>query len=136
MHIERKPSSDGSLFCIGFCMAVSCSWSIEVSHRSRVTKHVIPRSRQNPKILWVDDAEIVGDRIAKFWPAFGDFFAQEIERRLSEFAICGVSLAVRQMLVHQAPQPFDRVQMRAVSRHEMQRDARPGCASHSCTILA
>src|SRR5208283_2959719 len=29
----------------------------------------IPRSRQNPKILWVDDAEIVGDRITKFWPA-------------------------------------------------------------------
>jgi hypothetical protein len=24
---------------------------------------VIPRSRHNPKILWVDDAEIVGDRI-------------------------------------------------------------------------
>ena len=23
----------------------------------------IPRSRHNPKILWVDDAEIVGDRI-------------------------------------------------------------------------
>jgi len=34
----------------------------------------IPRSRQNPKILWVDDAKVVGDRIAKFWPAFGDFF--------------------------------------------------------------
>jgi hypothetical protein len=35
----------------------------------------IPRSRQNPKILWVYDAEIIGDRIAKFWPAFRDFFA-------------------------------------------------------------
>jgi hypothetical protein len=23
----------------------------------------IPRSRHNPKILWIDDAEIVGDRI-------------------------------------------------------------------------
>ena len=32
-------------------------------------------SPHNPKFLWVDDAEIVGDRIAKFWPAFGDFFA-------------------------------------------------------------
>jgi hypothetical protein len=25
--------------------------------------HAIPRSRHNPKILWIDDAEIVGDRI-------------------------------------------------------------------------
>jgi hypothetical protein len=35
----------------------------------------IPGSRQNPKILWVDDAEVVGDRIAKALPVFGDFFA-------------------------------------------------------------
>ena len=32
-------------------------------------------SRQNPKILWVDDAEIVGDRIAELGPVFWDFFA-------------------------------------------------------------
>jgi hypothetical protein len=25
----------------------------------------VPRTRQNPKILWVDDAEVVGDRITK-----------------------------------------------------------------------
>ena len=28
----------------------------------------IPRSRHNPKILWVDDAKIVGDRITEVWP--------------------------------------------------------------------
>jgi len=35
----------------------------------------IPRSGQNPKILWIDDAEVVCDRIAKFRPLFGDLFA-------------------------------------------------------------
>jgi hypothetical protein len=63
----------------------------------------IPCSRQNPKLLRVDDAEVVGDRITKFWPVFGDFFAQEGERRFGEFSVCGVSLVVRQMLVHCAP---------------------------------
>jgi hypothetical protein len=35
----------------------------------------IPRSRQNPKILWVYDAEVICDRIAEPRPVFGDFFA-------------------------------------------------------------
>ena len=35
----------------------------------------IPRSRQNPKILGVDDAEVVGDRVAEFRPSFGDLLA-------------------------------------------------------------
>ena len=45
------------------------------SHQVRaIASQPIPRSGQNPKILWVDDAEIIRDRIAKIWPAFGDFF--------------------------------------------------------------
>ena len=36
---------------------------------------IVPGSRQNPKLLRIDDAEVVGDRIAKFWPASGDVFA-------------------------------------------------------------
>jgi hypothetical protein len=36
---------------------------------------VIPGSRQNPKILRIDDAEVVGDRIAKFRPAPWNLFA-------------------------------------------------------------
>jgi hypothetical protein len=35
----------------------------------------IPCSRQNAKILWVDDAKIVGDEIAELRPVFWDFFA-------------------------------------------------------------
>jgi len=35
----------------------------------------ILRSRQNPKIIRIDDAEVVADRITKFRPVLGDFFA-------------------------------------------------------------
>ena len=34
----------------------------------------IPRSPHNPKILWVDDAEIVGDRFAEVSPVPGNCF--------------------------------------------------------------
>jgi len=60
-------------------------------------------SRQNPKILWVDDTEVVGDRIAQLRPVFRSFFAQEFERGVGDFAIGGVGLVVREMLVHHAP---------------------------------
>ena len=40
-----------------------------------VTLFNIPRSRQNPKILWVDDAEVVRDRIAQLRPVLRDFLA-------------------------------------------------------------
>ncbi len=63
----------------------------------------IPRSRENPKILWVDEAEVIRNRITKFQPVLGDSFAQERERRLGKLPICGISLVVREMLVHQAP---------------------------------
>jgi hypothetical protein len=44
----------------------------------------IPCSRHHPKILRIDDTEIIGDRIAEFGPVAGHFFAQEIERRIGE----------------------------------------------------
>ena len=66
-------------------------------------KLYIPRSRQNPKILWVDDAEVVGDRITKACPVLGDFVAQEIERGVREMSACGVAFVVRDISVHEAP---------------------------------
>src|SRR6202035_6141078 len=48
------------------------------------TAQNIPRSRQYPKILWIDDAEVVGDGITKASPVLGDFVAQEIERDVRE----------------------------------------------------
>jgi hypothetical protein len=55
----------------------------------------IPRSRQNPKILWVYDAKIVGDRIAKVRPTSGNISAQEIERGVGEFSACRVGFVMR-----------------------------------------
>ena len=37
-----------------------------------------PRSRHDPKILWVDDAEIVGDRITKVRPIPGTFSRRKL----------------------------------------------------------
>jgi hypothetical protein len=63
----------------------------------------IPCSRYNPKILWIDDAEIIGHQIAASSPVLGDFVAQEIERGVRELSACGVASVVRDVLVHEAP---------------------------------
>src|ERR1035437_8162974 len=63
----------------------------------------IPRSRHNPKILGVDDAEIVGYRITEVRPIPRNFFTQETERRIGKLGASCVALVVRDMLVHHAP---------------------------------
>jgi hypothetical protein len=85
----------------------------------------IPHSRHNPKILWVDDAKIIGDRVAEAIPVLGDFAAQEIERGVREPSACGVAFVGRGVSVDEAPWPLDRVQVRAIGRDEMQRDPAP-----------
>jgi hypothetical protein len=66
-------------------------------------------SPHNPKFLWVDDAEIVGDRITEVCPVPGNFFTQETERRISELGACCVAFVVRDVSVHETPQPLDRM---------------------------
>src|ERR1017187_8867071 len=63
----------------------------------------IPRSRHNPKILWIDDAEIVGDRITEVRPIPGNCFTQETERRIGELGASCVAFIVRDVSVHEAP---------------------------------
>jgi len=63
----------------------------------------IPRSRHNPKILGVDDAEIIGDRITEVGPIPRNFFTEETERRIGELGASHVGFIVRDMLVHHAP---------------------------------
>src|ERR1035437_10767790 len=70
---------------------------------SRTPKDCIPRSRHNPKILGIDDAEIVGDRITEVHPIPRNFFTQETERRIGELGASRVGFIVRDMLVHHAP---------------------------------
>ena len=55
----------------------------------------IPRSRHDPKILWVDDAEIVGDRITKVRPIPRNLFTQKTERRIGELGTSCVALVGR-----------------------------------------
>ena len=64
---------------------------------------IIPRSRHDPKILWVDDAEIVGDRITKVRPIPRNLFTQKTERRIGELGTSCVALVVSDVSVHEAP---------------------------------
>src|SRR5450830_782452 len=86
------------------------------------SENTIPRSRHNPKILGVDDAEIVGDRITELRPIPRNLFTQETERRIVELGASCVALVVRDVSVHHPPQPFDRVQVRAIGWDEVQLD--------------
>ena len=72
-----------------------------------MTPLCIPRSRHDPKILWVDDAKIVGDRITEVRPIPGNFFTQETERRIGELGASCIAFVVRDVSVHEAPQPLD-----------------------------
>jgi hypothetical protein len=62
----------------------------------------IPRSRQNPKIFWVDNAKITGDGVAKVSPVLGDFVTQEIERGIRELPTCRMAFVVGDVSVHEA----------------------------------
>src|ERR1039457_1388781 len=73
------------------------------SHPSSMSATSIPRSRQYPKILWIDDAEVVGDGITKASPVLGDCVAQEIEPGVPELSACGVAFVVRYIPVHETP---------------------------------
>ena len=82
------------------CAAASVQYPS--GHHQGSCRH-IPRSRHNPKISGVDDAEVVGDRVGEPGPIFGNFVAQEAEGRIGELPACGVTCVVRDMPVHEAP---------------------------------
>lgn len=79
------------------------------------------RSRENPKILWIDDPEIVGDLVAIVAPFPGNLDAQKIQDRLTERREGGMAPIMCDVPVHQPPQSFDRIEMRAVRRNEGKR---------------
>ena len=72
-------------------------------HHKPPTKIDIPRSRHDPKILWIDDAKIVADRITDVHPIPGNFFAQETERCNGELGASCIAFVVRDVFVHEAP---------------------------------
>jgi hypothetical protein len=79
----------------------------------------IPRSRQDPKILGRDDAEIFRYLIAVGVPFSGHLLAQKRQDRRFEIGEGLVAAIVRDTLMHQTPEPLDWIQMRAVRGDEV-----------------
>src|SRR5271165_6767542 len=97
----------------------------ELDESGQPTQQIIAVSREDPKILRVDDAEIVGDGRRELVEPARHGFAQEPEYGFGEVAEFGVSPVVGDVLVHHLPQALDRVEVRTVGRHEVQDDAPP-----------
>src|ERR1700677_4716925 len=83
-------------------------------------------SRDNPKILRRYHAKIVCDCAAIFGPVSGDVVSQETQGRFGKLLASAVGLVVGDILVHHAPEPLDRVQVRAVGGEEVQLDPASG----------
>src|ERR1700727_3846210 len=98
---------------------------------SECSSGAILSSRENPKICGIDDAEVVGDLIAVDMPIPRHLLAQKSQYRAFEILEPIVAFVVSAMPVHQSPQSFDRVQMWAVGRDEVQ----PNPASRPCQPL-
>ena len=69
----------------------------------RAARGGILGSPHNPKFLWVDDAEIVGDRIAEDCPVFRYLLAQEMQNRSAELVVGRVAAVVGYVPMHQSP---------------------------------
>ena len=74
----------------------------------------IPSSRENPKICGIDDAEVVGDLVAVDMPVPRHRLAKKSQHRATEILEPSIAFVVGAVPVHQSPQSFDWVQMRAV----------------------
>ena len=70
---------------------------------ARFVQWYIPRSRENPKILWVDDSEVVRDSVAVGVPIPRHVVAQEGQHCDAEILEAGVALVVGDVPVHQPP---------------------------------
>ena len=78
---------------------------------------VIPRLSDDPKLVAVDDAEVVSDSIAEAVPVL---VFQELQNCSLELAERFVVPVVGRVLVHESPTLFDRIEMGTIRRDEMQ----------------
>src|SRR5258708_14467734 len=76
----------------------------------------------NPKIGRVDDAEVIGDRIAEDGPVFRHLLAQEMQNGFAEVTVGRVAAIVGHVFVHQPPQALDWIKVRAIGRNKMKLD--------------
>src|ERR1019366_9229230 len=110
-----------SIFCIG---SVSAS-RLRMMNSTGVpvpANMSIPCSPDNPEFCWVYDTEVIRDLIAPLAPVRWDVLTQEGQHRATEILESGVALVVSGVSVHQAPQSFDRVEMRAVGWDKVEPD--------------
>src|SRR5262245_61411029 len=85
--------------------AAACGWPTAATTASRfsIRTEPIPLRLENPKIGGVDDAEIVGDRIAEDCPVFRYLLAQEMQNRSAELVVGRVAAVVGYVPMHQSP---------------------------------
>src|ERR1035437_1464833 len=95
-----RPKADVPVILTPVAPPLRRQCSMEKAYRA---KACYTPSRHNPKILWIDDAEIVGDRITEVRPIPGNCFTQETERRIGELGASCVAFIVRDVSVHEAP---------------------------------
>ena len=81
---------------------------------------VIPRLSDDPKLVAVDDAEVVSDSIAEAVPVLGNCVFQEFQNCSLELPERFVVPVVGRVLVHESPTLFDRIEMGTIRRDEMQ----------------
>ena len=80
----------------------------------------IPRLSDDPKLVAVDDAEVVGDSIAEAVPVLGNCVFQEFQNCSLELPERFVVPVVGRVLVHESPTLFDRIEMGTIWRDEVQ----------------
>src|SRR5260370_24401376 len=84
------------------------------------TSTAIPRLSDDPKLVAVDDAEVVCDSIEEAVPVLGNCVFQEFQNCSLELPERFVVPVVGRVLVHESPTLFDRIEMGTIRRDEMQ----------------
>src|SRR5215471_10206743 len=92
----EKPSSPAN-------RSTSISTVCRTSARIPSSNPTIPLRLEYPKIGRIDDAEIVGDRIAEDSPVFRHLLAQETQNGITEIVVGRVAPIVRHVSMHQPP---------------------------------
>ena len=65
--------------------------------------YTIPRSHDNPELLWIDDPEVIRDLIAVSAPVPGHIVAHKVQHCDAEVLEGAIALVVGGMSVHQPP---------------------------------
>src|SRR5262245_1230090 len=98
--------------------------SARTERRSTTTRSstAIPGRRAEPKSVWRDDTQVVGDSGATAVALFGNSSPKEAQDCRSELGEGFIASIIGDMVVHHAPASFDWIKMRTIGRDEVQPD--------------